>query len=228
MDDKISVDAIYETLRDRICIGDYPSGYVLREGSLGDEFGVSRTPIRQALQRLACQKLAVVRIGVGTIVQGILTTTVSGYLEVQAGLLSSVSRTGLTADVTDMEELVATVYLRATRLQAKTELERFWPVLKGLQEVSNQLISDDRMQYVDELLFYSTAPAIMHGAYATPLDAATILCQSVADVIGPLEDEDYEAFFAAHACNVARYGDLLIPSLCANQPCAARLCASLV
>ena len=41
---------------------------VLHEGALADEFGLSRTPIRQVLQRLAYERLVQVQSGVGTIV----------------------------------------------------------------------------------------------------------------------------------------------------------------
>lgn len=41
---------------------------VLHEGNLAQEFGVSRTPIRQVLQKLAYERLVETRSGVGTIV----------------------------------------------------------------------------------------------------------------------------------------------------------------
>lgn len=62
------VEAIFEALRDRVCLHDYPPLTVLREGELALEFGVSRTPVREALQRLAALGLVEVRNGVGTVV----------------------------------------------------------------------------------------------------------------------------------------------------------------
>lgn len=62
------VEAIYQTLRDRVCLQDYPPRTLLREGALAAEFGVSRTPVREALQRLSALGLVEVRNGVGTIV----------------------------------------------------------------------------------------------------------------------------------------------------------------
>src|SRR3982750_3276441 len=63
--------SIYEELRDRICILRYPPAHVLRESELAAEFGVSRTPIRQVLQRLEVEGFVETRNGVGTIVTGV-------------------------------------------------------------------------------------------------------------------------------------------------------------
>lgn len=45
----------------------------LHEGMIASEFGVSRTPIRQVLQRLAYERLVETRSGVGTIVSPLRT-----------------------------------------------------------------------------------------------------------------------------------------------------------
>lgn len=62
------VEGIYLELRERICLLRYPPGEMLSENALAEEFGVSRTPIRQALQRLEYEGLVVSRHGVGTMV----------------------------------------------------------------------------------------------------------------------------------------------------------------
>lgn len=61
-------EAIYATLRDRICFLEYPPGTKLSEQSLADEFDVSRTPIRRILQRLEFEQLAERRQGAPTVV----------------------------------------------------------------------------------------------------------------------------------------------------------------
>lgn len=59
---------LYETLRTRICLLDYPPGTKLGEEALAAEFGVSRTPLRRVLSRLADEGLLETRHGVGTLV----------------------------------------------------------------------------------------------------------------------------------------------------------------
>lgn len=57
-----------QTLRFRICREDPETSIMLHEGKLAQEFGVSRTPIRQVLQRLAFEHLLETRSGIGTVV----------------------------------------------------------------------------------------------------------------------------------------------------------------
>ncbi len=61
-------DRIYRTLRDRICLLEYPPGMRLSEESLADEFKISRTPVRRVLARLESEGLSKTLHGVGTIV----------------------------------------------------------------------------------------------------------------------------------------------------------------
>ena len=64
-------DAVYETIRDRICTNCYPPGSVLREEDLARDFSVSRTPIRRVLSMLEHDGLVTARHGVGTIVTAV-------------------------------------------------------------------------------------------------------------------------------------------------------------
>jgi len=52
-------DGIAAVLRDRIALGVYPPGSWIREAVLGEEFGVSNGPIREALQLLVNEELLV-------------------------------------------------------------------------------------------------------------------------------------------------------------------------
>lgn len=61
-------ERIYRTLRDRICLLEYPPGARLSEEELADEFAISRTPVRRVLARLESEGLIEARHGVGTIV----------------------------------------------------------------------------------------------------------------------------------------------------------------
>ena len=60
-------DEIADAIRNRICLQPPHEHTILLEGALAAEFGVSRTPVRQALQRLAYEGLIEVRTGVGSI-----------------------------------------------------------------------------------------------------------------------------------------------------------------
>ncbi len=50
-------DQAYDELVNRIVSGAFPAGELLQEEKLSVEFGISRTPVREALQRLAAEGL---------------------------------------------------------------------------------------------------------------------------------------------------------------------------
>ncbi len=63
---------IKSDLRRRVILHSGAEDLVFYEGKLAEEFGVSRTPIRQVLQALASESLVEVRSGVGTIAPPLL------------------------------------------------------------------------------------------------------------------------------------------------------------
>lgn len=65
---KYNAETIANALRKRICLQASTANPVLHEQALAQEFNVSRTPVRQALQRLAYERLVEVRSGIGTVV----------------------------------------------------------------------------------------------------------------------------------------------------------------
>lgn len=65
---KVTTAEIYRLLRERICLLDIEPGERLPEEALAAEFGVSRTPIRQVLDRLEHDRLVVQRPGSGATV----------------------------------------------------------------------------------------------------------------------------------------------------------------
>jgi DNA-binding GntR family transcriptional regulator len=50
-------DRVYQILREHVCSGRLPSGQPLQEATLAAQLGVSRTPVRDALGRLASEGL---------------------------------------------------------------------------------------------------------------------------------------------------------------------------
>ncbi|WP_170516577.1 GntR family transcriptional regulator [Ruegeria atlantica] len=65
---KNTAEAIQTEILQRICFLDYPPGKQLKEAELAAEFGVSRTPIRDAISRISHLGLVDTRNGVGTVV----------------------------------------------------------------------------------------------------------------------------------------------------------------
>ena len=84
------LDVVAETVRTRICLSDPDAELVLHEGALAAEFGLSRTPIRQVLQRLAYERLVKTKSGVGTIAVPLNEAERAGYVRVHQGILRAI------------------------------------------------------------------------------------------------------------------------------------------
>ncbi len=52
-----ATDIAYSSIRQGLIAGRWPAGSHLRETELADEFGISRTPVREALRRLASEQM---------------------------------------------------------------------------------------------------------------------------------------------------------------------------
>ena len=61
-------ESIYNVLKERILFLEYKPGQILNENVLAKEFGVSRTPMREILNRLEWEKLARVIARTGTMI----------------------------------------------------------------------------------------------------------------------------------------------------------------
>ena len=76
------VDRVFEKIEDDILFGRYPRGEVLTEMRLAEELGVSRTPIHDALLRLAEERL-IEDNGRGFTVLGITREDVEDIMEIR-------------------------------------------------------------------------------------------------------------------------------------------------
>lgn len=79
-------ESIFQTLRDRIVHGNYAQGKMFSEKELCEEFGVSRTPLREALSKLRDMKLVNATPGFGTYVAPIDINEIRFAFEVKVKL----------------------------------------------------------------------------------------------------------------------------------------------
>lgn len=152
------VDAIYLSLRERIVLLDYPPGAMLSENALAVEFGVSRTPIRQALQRLEFEGLVVSRHGVGTLV----TTVDLQYLrEVYALRLKLIDITGELSPARVSKEELASLRALAAEVAGLTATEPQPRELARLYMTFNEELSEavgnKPLREIADRFFYQTA-----------------------------------------------------------------------
>lgn len=80
------VDRLAADLQQRVLSGDIPSGTRLRQSTLAGEFGVSRTPIREALRKLQAAGLVEVQPNRGALVRGLSSREIRDAYQVRAEL----------------------------------------------------------------------------------------------------------------------------------------------
>jgi DNA-binding GntR family transcriptional regulator len=68
--DNSLVDRLAATIQSRVLSGEIPTGMRLRQETLASEFGVSRTPVREALRKLESSGLVLVEPNRGAVVRG--------------------------------------------------------------------------------------------------------------------------------------------------------------
>jgi DNA-binding GntR family transcriptional regulator len=118
-------ERLYRTIRDRICLFEYPPGGRLSEEELAEEFSVSRTPVRRVLARLEAEGLIEALHGVGHVVTRVeLDELAQIYglrmeLAVLMGRLSPIARSP--ADLDRIRALIA----RCDALSREPEFKAF-------------------------------------------------------------------------------------------------------
>jgi len=83
----MSENAIYTEIKKRIVLLDYEPGQLLREKDLIEEFGVSRTPVREALIRLEAEGLVRIFPNQGTIVSEVSFQQLKDVFEIRSFLV---------------------------------------------------------------------------------------------------------------------------------------------
>lgn len=122
--DNYSLSArVYNHIRDGILAGTFAKGDELKEKNIGDELGVSRTPVREALRQLELEGLVSIIPNKGAFVEGVSTDDIRDIYEIRALLEGLCARWAATR-ISD--ELMATmeenIYL--TEFHEKRAMQR--------------------------------------------------------------------------------------------------------
>ncbi|MBN9987627.1 MULTISPECIES: GntR family transcriptional regulator [Rhizobium] len=148
---------IHRVLRDRICLLRYRPGEFLVETELATEFNVSRTPIRQALQRLDYEGLVETKNGIGTTVTGV---DFQEFKDVYAFRLRLSEMIGDFCRTDRTKESLGEVEALVPRVEALLEsrnFEQFWQINHELHFAVNSLIGNSAMRESHDRLYYQAS-----------------------------------------------------------------------
>jgi DNA-binding GntR family transcriptional regulator len=112
------VDKLAAALQARVLSGELPSGARLRQEALAEEFGVSRTPVREALRKLQASGLVELEPNRGALVRALTPREIRDAYEVRAELEGLAA--ALAGERVDQEQLDA---LRGAQRDFRRALE---------------------------------------------------------------------------------------------------------
>ncbi|MCR9121014.1 MAG: GntR family transcriptional regulator [Phyllobacteriaceae bacterium] len=185
--------SIYEEIRERICLLRYPPGDVLREAELAEEFGVSRTPIRQVFQKLEIDGLVETRNGVGTIVTGFDFVQMKDVYELRLKLAELIAQLSPKpcSDFhrSGMEQLLN----RAAQLKGSRDTGEFWRINHERQKIIASLIGNTALRDMYDQFYYQTGRVWFQMVDVMWDDQVEALCAELRDLIRAMELGDTQA-----------------------------------
>ncbi len=151
-------ERIYKAIRERICLLEYSPGTLLNEGHLAEEFEVSRSPVRNVIQRLNYEGLLETRNGVGTIVTDIDIKTFKDIYELRMSLAEMISDMSPVEPTPEIIESLINLRNRVKVLQSgPKDFHAHARLCNELHELILGLIGNDALREMTDLLYYRTA-----------------------------------------------------------------------
>lgn len=150
-------NSIYAEVRNRICQLIYPPEYRIREADLASEFEISKTPIRQVLQRLEIEGYVETHNGVGTIVTKIDLPSFRDVYDMRlkfAELVGEMSPGTVTdRHIREMEDL----HKQAEQLPKQIDRQAFWQINIDRHDIILSLIGNTALCELYDAYYFRTS-----------------------------------------------------------------------
>ena len=149
--------AIHQSLRERICLLQYPPGTQLSEAELAAEFGVSRTPLRRVLAHLEFEGLVESRQGVGTLVTTVEPAELRQIFAFRMHLAELLGALDPVPPPPDDLARLDDLHGRCRALAAAWDPQEFARLNMGFQRALSGITGNAPLRETAERLYYRTA-----------------------------------------------------------------------
>ncbi len=184
---------IFETLRDRICLRIYPPGTRLREAELAREFEISRTPVREILQRLQMLGLVEARNGVGTIVRTFSRREIEDIYALRLKVAEMIGELTPNPCTDEHVRVIDTLRIHARGLAASRDLAEYWRINHQVHFLIGTLIGNAPLSDLWDRLYFQIAP-VWYGITDTAWeDVSASLADELDAVLAALHENDVAA-----------------------------------
>lgn len=190
---KVDASAIQRVLLERICLLKYKPGDQLKEADLARQFGVSRTPVRDALNRISHLGLIESRNGVGTVVVGLSAEQIRHVYEMRLELACLIGKLSPVSpgpgDIAALQGMLD----RTRILQADFTADDYVGINHELNELIASLIGNTSLRAMWLQTYVQAASTWHRMAETIGTGAAEALIEELTDLITAAKQGDAEA-----------------------------------
>ena len=190
---KNSADTIQDKLLNRICFLEYEPGDQLKETEIAAEFGVSRTPVRDAINRINHLGLVETQNGVGTVVVALSADKIRHVYEMRlelATMIGTVSpRTITPHDLSTASDLI----LEASPLSDSFHPRQYVELNHRLHKLIASLIGNDVLRSFWWQTYYQAASTWYRVGNHMGAEVAHALMHELSDIETALANDDAAA-----------------------------------
>jgi DNA-binding GntR family transcriptional regulator len=196
---------IQRQLLERICMLRYKAGDLLKEADLAREFGVSRTPVREALNRISHLGLIESRNGVGTVVVSLSRVQIEQVYELRLELACLIGKLSpVPPDAGHLAKLTA-LFHRAELMRAKLDADDYIRLNHELNLLIATLIGNQILRATWMHTYYQAASTWHRVAETLGTDVIEALIEELRDLIAAVRQGDAAAVGYAQRIHIG-YG----------------------
>ncbi|MEH6631421.1 MAG: GntR family transcriptional regulator [Halopseudomonas aestusnigri] len=190
---KSDIEEIQEVIRERICFLEYPPGTILKETLLATEFGVSRTPLREALNRLHHLGLIETRNGVGTVVVELSPQILSQIYEMRLELAVLIGKLTPNTITHEHEEISKRLLAETQKLHKSFDAHKYFQINHELNNLIQDIIGNVALKAMWKQLYSQAASTWYRIAKLDEEKVTLALIEELSDLCLALHRRDAEA-----------------------------------
>jgi DNA-binding GntR family transcriptional regulator len=187
-------ERLYRTLRDRICLFEYPPGGRLSEEELAEEFSISRTPVRRVLGRLEADGLIEARHGVGHIVTSVRLDELEQIFHLRMELAVLIGRLSPIPRAAEDLDRIKALIARCDALSKEPQYRAFSRLNMDFFSEIAAMTGNTPLREISERLYFQTSRIWLQMMPRLNLaEEFAVFRREMEDVLAAAETGDLEA-----------------------------------
>ena len=216
-DRKPGVEDIQRLILKRICFLEYTPGDRLKEAELADEFGVSRTPVRDAISRINHLGLVETINGVGNVVMELPPEKIAHVYDMRLHLASLIGTTAPAQIDNGHLGRARSLLEQAHQLSGQVDSRQYVIVNDRLNTLISDLIGNSVLRSFWTQAYYQAASTWHRVVDCAGAEVADALVAELTDLEMALAERDIQAVGYIQRIHIG-YGYARIKKFLFNEP----------